>query len=273
VGRSFFGATAIWDGPQGRGYNDMFGGLSRRRFVRLGLRALAAARTPFLFLRRAEAAGNARLHARPAKPKLRAQPGRHAFGLGGTRDGFLSVPPNYNPEKPVPFILMLHGSHGRAANLESFCESAAKEGIAVAVPDSRGLTWDRIRGSFGPDIEFLDRVLAWTFDRINVDPRRLAIAGFSDGASYSLSVGLSNGDLFSHVIAYSPEFIAAPLRFGQPPVFIAHGAHDPVLSVNLTERMVRELEHSGYQVEFKVFSGGHFMRPDLVKDSFHWFAR
>lgn len=246
--------------------------LTRRRFAALGLRGvIGAACAPFLLVRRAAAAGNARLHARPAKPKLRAQPGRVAFGLGGNRDGYLSVPANYNPGKPAPFILMLHGSRGSSAGLQKFCESAAKEGIVVAVPDSRGLTWDRIRGSFGPDIEFIDRVLAWTFDRVAVDPRRLAIAGFSDGASYSLSVGLSNGDLFSHVIAYSPEFVAAPMRFGKPPIFITHGVHDPVLSVNFTENVVRGLERSGYQVQLKEFSGGHFMAPDLVKESFRWF--
>jgi phospholipase/carboxylesterase len=167
---------------------------------------------------------------------------------------------------------MFHGSHGSSRGLEKFCESAAKEGIAVAVPDSRGLTCDRVRGSFGPDIDFIDRALAWTFDRIAVDPRRLAIAGFSDGALYSLSVGLWNGDLFSHAIAYSREFVAAPVRYGKPPIFITHGARDPVLSVNSTENMVRGLQRSGYQVELKEFSGGHFMPQDLVKESFRWLA-
>ena len=37
-----------------------------------------------------------------------------------------------------------------------------------------------------------------------IDPSRIAMAGFSDGASYSLSVGLANGDLFSAVFGFSP---------------------------------------------------------------------
>jgi phospholipase/carboxylesterase len=245
---------------------------TRRRFVALGLRGAFGAICAQTLARRAQAAPGARLQARPAKPKQRAQPGRHAFGLGGTRDGYLSVPQNYNPAKPIPFMLMLHGRGGGSGALETFCEAAAKEGIAVAVPESRGLTWDRIKGRFGPDIDFLERVLAYVFDRLPVDPRHLAIAGFSDGGSYSLSVGLSNGDLFSHVIAFSPEFVSAPIRYGKPPIFIAHGVQDPVLSVNLTENMVRQLQGSGYQVEFKEFSGGHFMRQDLVKESFRWFV-
>jgi phospholipase/carboxylesterase len=252
--------------------DNMFGAFNRRHFIRVGLRGAAAACLPFLFVRRVEAAGSARLQARPTKPKQRAQPGRRAFGLGGARDGYLSVPQSYSPERSVPFILMLHGARGGSAALTKFCESAAREGIAVAVPESRGLTWDRIKGSFGPDIAFLDRVLASTFDRIAVDPRRLAIAGFSDGASYALSVGLSNGDLFSHVMAYSLGFVAAPVRSGKPPLFITHGMKDPVLSINFTESTVRQLKAAGYSVEYKAFSGGHFMPPDLVKESFRWLA-
>lgn len=245
--------------------------ITRRRFFRLGLATAALQLGGRAATFAADLRSPAHLQARPVKPKLRAQPGRHAFGLGGTRDGYLSVPPNYDPAKPIPFILMLHGRGGGSQNLQTFCEAAAKEGIAVAVPDSRGLTWDRIKGQFGPDIDFLDRVLAYTFDRLTINPERLAIAGFSDGGSYSLSVGLSNGDLFSHVIAYSPQFISAPVRYGKPPIFIAHGVQDPVLSVNFSENMVRQLKGSGYQVEFKEFSGGHFMRPDLVRESLRWF--
>jgi predicted esterase len=34
----------------------------------------------------------------------------------------------------------------------------------------------------------------------------LAVSGFSDGASYALSIGPANGDLFTHVMAFSPGF-------------------------------------------------------------------
>jgi hypothetical protein len=36
--------------------------------------------------------------------------------------------------------------------------------------------------------------------------------------------------------------------------------------------MVRQLKLSGYIVEFKEFSGGHYMRPDLVSESLRWFT-
>jgi phospholipase/carboxylesterase len=35
----------------------------------------------------------------------------------------------------------------------------------------------------------------------------VALGGFSDGASYALSLDLTNGDLFASLIAFSPGFI------------------------------------------------------------------
>jgi len=40
------------------------------------------------------------------------------------------------------------------------------------------------------------------------DPARVTLGGFSDGATYALSIGLANGDLFPQVIGCSPGFIA-----------------------------------------------------------------
>lgn len=48
------------------------------------------------------------------------------------------------------------------------------------------------------------RCLAKVFQEYTVDPTHLAIAGFSDGASYSISLGVCNGFLFTHIIGFSP---------------------------------------------------------------------
>lgn len=249
--------------------------ITRRRFVGLTLAGAAATACSGPL---APVAGSAvensvaRLRARPGKPARRAETGQHNLGLAKGKDGILSVPPGYTPETPVPLILMLHGARGRGG-LEVYCEEAAKNGIAVAVPDSRGRTWDLMLGGFGPDIDFLDRVLAHVFDTVAVDPRRLAVAGFSDGGSYALSIGLPNGDLFTHVIAYSPGYMVPPSRNGKPAIFVTHGTEDSILNIdNSSRRMVPQLKRWGYGVEYKEFNGDHYMPPELVKESFQWFA-
>jgi phospholipase/carboxylesterase len=64
-----------------------------------------------------------------------------------------------------------------------------------------------------------------------VDAGRLAVEGFSDGASYALSIGLTNGDLLTHVVAFSPGFASPVAYTGKPPVFVSHGTHDEVLPI------------------------------------------
>jgi len=57
-------------------------------------------------------------------------------------------------------------------------------GLVVLAPPSRRETWDVLLGDFGPVVEFIDTALATAFDRCAVDPERVAIGGFSDGARY-----------------------------------------------------------------------------------------
>jgi hypothetical protein len=91
-------------------------------------------------------------------------------------------------------------------------------------------------GGYGPDVEFIDQALKQMFDRLPVDARRLAVTGFSKGASYVLSVGLPDGDLFTHVIAFSPGFASPAAYRGKPPVFVSHGTRDEVLPIDRCSR-------------------------------------
>ena len=135
--------------------------------------------------------------------------------------------------------------------------------MIVLVPDSREATWDVVRtGRFGPDVEFLDRALDLVFARYNVDPTRLVAEGFSDGASYALSLGLLNGDLFTHVIAFSPGFVTDGSRRGKPRLFLSHGVHDRVLPIDLcSRRIVKDVRGDDYDVRYTEFDGGQRCRP------------
>jgi phospholipase/carboxylesterase len=109
------------------------------------------------------------------------------------------------------------------------------------------------------------------FERHAVDPGRVAIAGFSDGASYALSLGLANGELFSAVLAFSPGFAAPPSRHGAPRVFMSHGTGDRVLPVARTSRLIAPLlEASGLAVEYREFDGGHAIPAEIARAASAW---
>jgi phospholipase/carboxylesterase len=150
---------------------------------------------------------------------------------------------------------------------------AERTGTILLAPESQhGGAWDVMVGGFGSDVAMIDEELAWVFDRIRVDPRRLAIGGFSNGASYALSLGLTNGDLFTHIVAMSPGFMVPGELHERPPVFISHGVRDRVLPIEETSReIVPQLRREGYRVTFVTFDGGHSLERRIARRALRWF--
>jgi predicted esterase len=221
-----------------------------------------------------EDSSGGRLRARPHDPKVPPEaPGLHQLGLDSRRDGLLYVPAGYRPDNPAPLVVMLHGAGGNArGGIEPFLPLADDAGLLLVAPRSRAPTWDVIGSSYGADVAFIDRVLSHVFDRFAVDPGRLAIEGFSDGASYALSLGLSNGDLFTHLIAFSPGFCAPSYPVDSPKIFITHGTEDRVLPIDRTSRILwPRLEGSGYDVVYDEFRGGHTVPAEEAKRAVDWF--
>jgi len=165
-----------------------------------------------------QAATEGRLLARPGRPREAGPRGLHPLGLERRRDAFIYVPAGYRADRPAPLVVMLHGAGGSGRpHLHHLQPLADEAGMILLAPDSRLRSWDIIvQRGFGLDVVFLDRALAWTFERYAVDPAHIAAEGFSDGATYALSIGITNGDLFSHVIAFSPGFMAPAGQEGPP---------------------------------------------------------
>lgn len=111
-----------------------------------------------------------------------------ALGLGSGRNGLLYVPEGYLIKPPAPLALTLHGAGGNArSEISHFLNLADEAGLILPAPESRGRPWDVLIGGYGPDVESIDQALKQMFDRLPVDARRLAVTGFSEGASYVLS--------------------------------------------------------------------------------------
>jgi phospholipase/carboxylesterase len=218
-----------------------------------------------------EGRANGRLTVRPAPPTDLLPPGLHPLGLdtASGRDGVIYVP---DADGPRPLLLTLHGAtmHARAM-VRPLVAAADDAEVILVVPDSRGQTWDVLLGGYGPDVAFIDDALAAAFARCAVDPNAVSIGGVSDGASYALSLGVANGDLFSRIVAFSPGFIAPLDVVGQPKVFVSHGTHDRILPIDGCSRpIVAGLEHAGYDVRFVEFDGGHEMPEPIVRAGFTW---
>jgi len=220
-----------------------------------------------------------RLQARPVRtPAEAAAVGLQALGSdGGPDDGYLYVPAGNQKKDPVPLALLLHGAGEDARDgLAQLRGQADEAGLILLALSSRGTTWDSIlgRGRYGSDIAAIDRALEHAFSRCAVDPARVAVGGYSDGASYALSLGITNGDLFSHVLAFSPGFLAPTGQTGSPRIFVSHGTQDGWLPIDsCSRRIVPQLERAGYEVRYHEFEGGHVVPPGIAREAAIWFAK
>jgi phospholipase/carboxylesterase len=171
-------------------------------------------------------------------------------------------------------MVTLHGAGGNADGGARFVlDRADAAGLILVSPASRRATWDVLSGGYGPDVAFVDRALELVFARCAVDAARVAIQGFSDGASYALSLGLTNGDLFTHVMAFSPGFAAPAEQRGTPRIYVSHGVRDEVLPIErCSRRIVPLLRGAGYDLRYREFDGPHTVPPDVVEEALAWFA-
>ena len=203
-----------------------------------------------------------RLTARPSAAVARpVAPGTRELGSGA----LLYVPAN---EGPWPLVVLFHGARSSArAGLRLLDAS----GAVLLAPQSSGSTWDVIERGFGPDVKRLDGALASVFATCPIDPERVAFGGFSDGASYALSLGLCNGDLVTHILAFSPGYVVAPEPLGRPRIFVTHGIADAVLPIDRCGRtVVSRLRGAGYDVTYEEFDGGHVVAH--AREAVEWFS-
>jgi phospholipase/carboxylesterase len=206
------------------------------------------------------------------RPPRAERPGLRTLDVDSARIVMLYVPASYRADRLAPVVVMLHGAGGNPRRVLSYVTALADStGVLLLAPQSAGMTWDAVRGPYGPDVAFIDRALMHLFTRYAVDTTRLAIGGFSDGATYALSLGITNGDLFTHVIAFSPGFMVPAAQRGAPRLFVSHGTKDQILSIDACSRqIVRRVRDSGYAVLYREFDGGHTVPPGIAREAFDW---
>ena len=189
----------------------------------------------------------------------------------GRRVGRLFVPSTLG-DGGLRLVVLLHGAGGVARTaLELLRPHAEEHGLLLLAPKSTGATWDRITGEYGPDVRLIDDLVTRVCAEYPVD--RYSIAGFSDGASYALSLGLDNGDVFDKIVAFSPGFLASQRPRARPRLFVSHGTADHVLPIDrCSRRLVPALRRQDYEVTYVEFAGGHSVPPEICRQAADWLS-
>lgn len=199
----------------------------------------------------------------------------------GEASAVLLTPQQIDPEKKYPLITVLHGA-GRqdemlVRGLERFDEAEERQALFL-VPRSVAPTWDLIVGGARTDLDFLEYAYDLIYRRYPVDAFRQALVGYSDGASYALSVGLSNPGLFSAVMAWAAGFCVLDPEGKQsaepaPRLYLEYGTHDELFPFEQIALPMKEnLEKAGYDLTFSVDEGGrHWPSGTFQREALDWF--
>jgi predicted peptidase len=185
-------------------------------------------------------------------------PGTHAQ-TAQTRDGTavrytISVPAGYTHAAPAPLIVVLH----YAGQVTPFFGRGILDGLAapafaplhaiLVAPDAPAGDWTT---------EQSDAAVAWltraVMNSYAVDPRRVAVTGYSMGGIGSWSIGARHQDLFTAAIPIASQPVGDP-RW-RIPLYVIHSRDDELLPIAPTRDYVHQLAAAGARIEWRELRG------------------
>jgi polyhydroxybutyrate depolymerase len=146
----------------------------------------------------------------PVPPKIAAAPKTIVVQYDGEqRTYFLHVPPSPGPMPVRPLLIVLHGGGGTGTSMAAFTgfsSAADTAGVVVAYPTGSFYGgaccyWNDARTSYGghDDVGFIDAMLVDIRARARIDPSRIFVAGYSNGALMALTLACERPEVFAGV--------------------------------------------------------------------------
>lgn len=181
---------------------------------------------------------------------------------------------------PHPAVVLLHGSGGGVQLMQQASQMlalAGYSGFAIEYFQATGHSWvspQMIRANFDLWMRTVREGISYISKLAEVDPRRIALVGFSLGAYLSLSVAAEDERVSAVVDVFGgiPDEIAARFQSGElkryPPTLVLHGEEDPVVPVAEAHKLEKLLKGAGVPFEINIYPGqGHTLRGPAQLDA------
>jgi polyhydroxybutyrate depolymerase len=161
---------------------------------------------------------------------------------GVKRRYLLYVPQSYDPAKPTPLVISLHGYAEWPAHqmkLSGWNDLADRYGFIVVYPSGLGLPkrW-RIGGMRGsasdplPEVTFISDLIDKLAGQYNIDPARIYANGFSNGGGMSFALSCQLSGRIAAIGSVAGAYLL-PWSACQParpvPMIVFHGTADPIV--------------------------------------------
>jgi polyhydroxybutyrate depolymerase len=158
------------------------------------------------------------------------------------RTYLLHVPASYDPQTPVPLLLMLHGRGGdgeRISALTSFSDMADEQNFIVLYPDGIDNQWNYVKDVPGyssmtqDDTGFLLALLDEISGQYSIDDKRVYVAGFSNGGFMTQRLACDAPERFAAFASVSAAGFGGMVELCQTPlplsILFIHGTADGVI--------------------------------------------
>jgi predicted esterase len=178
-------------------------------------------------------------------------------------------------------VVLLHGRGGSADDIASLAQVLAVDGLAWLVPEATGHTWypQRFIAPLASNEPWLGSALGVVAALVaratgaGIPQRRVAIAGFSQGACLALEFVARYPARYGAVLGFSGGLIGPPDEPRAPapagasldgtPVFLGCGDRDGHIPVEVVESSGNTLTALGARVDLRIYPGmGHTINED-----------
>ncbi|EON71728.1 alpha/beta hydrolase [Lysinibacillus sphaericus] len=192
-------------------------------------------------------------------------------------------PSNMDPHKKYPAIFLLHGmgsnEHDLPQLVQNFKEQCHIFSLRGPITQKPGYAFFTIQEVGKPDRAIFDQVLVAlqrfmleAIEEYQIDPHKVYVVGFSQGAVLAQSLAFVMGNLIRGVVAlsgYMPKFVTEeyairPINHLQ--IFISHGDYDYVIPSQWGVESKEMFEQFGARVTFKQYPDGHGVTPENMQD-------
>jgi phospholipase/carboxylesterase len=230
------------------------------------------------------------------QPKLPTEvkwvgPEAEAYTTGGLVHA-VYLPAGATESQPAPLVVMVHGWAGNESVTWVFKQTIPPE-AAIITPRAplqlpeKGFAWFQYQdeADFVPDPEMLTEGLRRLEQFLRslpalypVDPARLILMGFSQGAMISNALALTHPELIKGVVSLAgglpqaPELLQSSTSLDGLPVFIAHGTRDETVPLSAAQQTRDIYRRLGATVSYKEYDAAHKMSSQGMKDLKQWLA-
>lgn len=195
---------------------------------------------------------------------------------------------------PFPTIVALHGWGASAHDLIGLAPILHAGRALVVCPQGPvvmdvgrgvpGYGWFPLASGQPPDptaVQLAQGLLENFIDDVcgkyPVDPKKLVLAGFSQGGFMAYRIALSDPERYAGLLAMSswlPAEMAADIEPSEAharlPALVIHGSQDPMIPIDRAYASRDALLKLGVPVAFREYPMAHEIKPEALRDLVGW---